>query len=148
MSKLLAVLDTNVLISAAFRRKNSRPDQILQELRDQKFILITTPEILAEIEEVLHREKVIKITKMTEQEIKRFMQDMIDLAFVVPGNVVVQTIEKDPDDDKFLAAAIEGRADYVVSGDKPLLNIKEYHGIKIISPTDFINLLRGNKMSR
>lgn len=141
MSKLLAVLDTNVLISAAFRRKNSRPDQILQELRNQKFILSTTPEILAEIEEVLHREKVIKITKMTEQEIKRFMQDIIDLAYVVPGNVVVQTVEKDPDDDKFIAAAIEGRADYVVSGDKPLLNIKEYHGIKIISPTDFIHLL-------
>lgn len=140
-AKLLAVLDTNVLISASFRIKDSIPDQILQKLRDQKFILITTPEILQEIEEVLNREKVLKITKMTEQEIKKFMQDLIDIAFVVPGNVVVQTVEKDPDDDKFLAAAIEGRANYVVSGDKPLLNIKEYQGIKIVSPVDFISRL-------
>ena len=54
MSKLLAVLDTNVLISAAFRKKDSTPDLILKALRDQRFILITTPEILTEIEEVLH----------------------------------------------------------------------------------------------
>lgn len=47
-------------------------------------------------------------------------------------------VKEDPDDDKFLAAAIEGKADYVVSGDKPLLNIKEYRGIKIISPADFM----------
>ncbi len=142
MSKLLAVLDTNVLISAAFRKKDSIPGQILQTLRDQKFILITTPEILAEIKEVLHYERVLKITKMTEEEIKRFMQNIIDLAFIVPGNVVVQTVEKDPDDDKFLAAAVEGRADYVVSGDKPLLDIKEYHGIRTVTPKDFLVLIR------
>ena len=141
MSKLLAVLDTNVLISASFRKKDSIPDQILQSLRDQKFILITTPEILAEIEEVLHYERVLKITKMTEQEIKRFIQDIIDLSFIVPGNVIVQTVEKDPDDDKFLAAAIEGRTDYVVSGDKPLLDIKEYQGIRIITPADSAKIL-------
>lgn len=140
-AKPLAVLDTNVLISAAFRKKGSIPDKILQALKDQKFILITTPEILAEVEEVLRKEKIIKITKMTEQEIQRFMQDIIDLAFIVPGNVVVQTIEKDPDDDKFLAAAIEGRADYVISGDKPLLNVKEYQGIKMVSPAGFVRLL-------
>lgn len=50
-------------------------------------------------------------------------------------------VKEDPDDDKFIAAAIEGRADYIVNRDKPLLNIKEYHGIKMISPTDFTHLL-------
>lgn len=146
MSKLLAVLDTNVLISAALRKKDSVPDKLLQALKDQKFIFITTPEILTEIEEVLRYEKVLKITKMTEQEIKKFMGDLIDLAFIVPGDVVVQTVEKDPDDDKFLAAAIEGRTDLVVSGDKPLLNIKEYYGIKIVTPVDFLKML-GNKQN-
>ncbi len=141
MRKLIVVLDTNVLISASFRKKDSVPYQILQALRDEKFILITTREILAEIEEVLHYERVLKVTKMTEQEIKKFIEDLIDLAFIVPGDVVVKTVEKDPDDDKFLAAAKEGRANIVVSGDKPLLNIKEYHGIKVVTPADFLKRL-------
>ena len=142
MSKLLIVLDTNVLISAAFGIENTIPDQIHRALRKQEFILVTSPEILQEIEEVLNREKIIQITKMTKAEIKKFLQDLIDIAFIVLGNVAVQVVQKDPDDDKFIAAAIEGKADYIVSGDKPLLNIKEYMGIKIISPKDFMRLLK------
>jgi uncharacterized protein len=142
MSKLLAVLDTNILISASFGKKGSTTGQILKALRDQKFILITTPEILIEIEEVLHYEKILKLTKMTEQDINKFMEVVIDWSFVVPGDVVVQAVEKDPDDDKFLAAAIEARADYVVSGDKPLLDIGEYQGIRIIAPRDFVYLFQ------
>jgi len=145
MSKLLIVLDTNVLISAAFGIENTTPDQIHQALRKQEYILVTSPEILQEIEEVLNREKIIQITKMTKAEIKKFLQDLIDIAFIVSGNVAVQVSQKDPDDDKFIAAAIEGKADYIVSGDKPLLNIKEYMGIKIISPKDFMRLLKKGK---
>ena len=145
MSKLLIVLDTNVLISAAFGIENTTPDQIHRALRKQEFILVTSPEILQEIEEVLNREKIIQITKMTKAEIKKFLQDLIDIAFIVSGNVAVQVSQKDPDDDKFIAAAIEGKADYIVSGDKPLLNIKEYMGIKIISPKDFMRLLKKGK---
>ena len=142
MSKLLIVLDTNVLISAAFGIENTTPDQIHRALRKQEYILVTSPEILQEVEEVLNREKIIQITKMTKAEIKKFLQDLIDIAFIVLGNVAVQVVQKDPDDDKFIAAAIEGKADYIVSGDKPLLNIKEYMGIKIISPKDFMRLLK------
>ena len=145
MSKLLIVLDTNVLISAAFGIENTTPDQIHRALRKQEYILVTSPEILQEIEEVLNREKIIQITKMTKAEIKKFLQDLIDIAFIVSGNVAVQVSQKDPDDDKFIAAAIEGKADYIVSGDKPLLNIKEYMGIKIISPKDFMRLLKTGK---
>ena len=145
MSKLLIVLDTNVLISAAFGIENTTPDQIHRALRKQEYILVTSPEILQEVEEVLNREKIIQITKMTKAEIKKFLQDLIDIAFIVSGNVAVQVVQKDPDDDKFIAVAIEGKADYIVSGDKPLLNIKEYMGIKIISPKDFMRLLKKGK---
>ena len=104
MSKLLIVLDTNVLISAAFGIENTTPDQIHRALRKQEYILVTSPEILQEVEEVLNREKIIQITKMTKAEIKKFLQDLIDIAFIVSGNVAVQVSQKDPDDDKFIAA--------------------------------------------
>lgn len=142
MNKPLIVLDTNILISAAFGIKNTIPDKIHQALIKQEFILITSPEILQEIEEVLSRKKIILITKMTKAEIKKFLQDLIDIAFIVPGNVVVQAVHKDPDDDKFIATAIEGKADYIVSGDKHVLNMKEYQNIKIISPKDFLRLIK------
>lgn len=141
MSKLLVVIDTNVLISVALRRPSSIPDRIHQALKKQKFIFITSTEILEEIEEVLSREGIVMITKMTAEEQKKFIQDLIDVAFIVPGNVTLKVVEKDPEDDKFIAAAIEGKADYIVSGDKPVLNLKEYHGIKVVSPSEFIHIL-------
>jgi len=47
----------------------------------------------------------------------------------------------DPDDDKFLEAAIAGDADYVVSGDSALLNVKTHHRTQIIQPAQFLKLL-------
>jgi hypothetical protein len=48
---------------------------------------------------------------------------------------------KDPDDDKYIAAAIEGRARFLVAGDSDLLDLKEYDGIRIVSPRVFLDLL-------
>jgi len=48
----------------------------------------------------------------------------------------------DPDDDKFLEAALAADADYVVTGDAALLNVKHHHGINIVRPTRFLKLLR------
>lgn len=141
MSKLRVVLDTNVLISAAFRIRNSIPDKIYQALKSQEFTLITSPQILEEIEEVINREEIIKRTRMSLKERKQFMQNLIDIAFIVSGNIDVQVVKADPEDDKFIGTALEGRADYIVSGDKPLLNIKEYQSIKVVSPIDFVEIL-------
>jgi len=142
--KPTAVFDTNVLISAAFGKKGTTPDQLLQALRNQAFILVSSPEILTEIEDVLHREKVLKITKMTSPEIKRFMQDIIELAFVVSGDTAVNIIARDPDDNKFLGAALEAKAEYIISGDHHLLELKKYHGIKILTPNKFLTILKQN----
>ena len=48
---------------------------------------------------------------------------------------------KDPDDDKYIAAAIEGRASFVVSGDPDLLDIKVHEGVRIVNPRAFLDLL-------
>lgn len=50
-------------------------------------------------------------------------------------------MSKDPDDDKYIAAAIEGRASFVVSGDPDLLDIKDHEGIRIVNPRAFLDLL-------
>jgi len=59
------------------------------------------------------------------------------------GALHVKVIADDPDDDKFLACATEGGADYVVSGDHHLLNLNSYQGICIVTPAAFLHVLKG-----
>ncbi|MBI3385275.1 hypothetical protein HY030_03740 [Candidatus Gottesmanbacteria bacterium] len=53
----------------------------------------------------------------------------------------MRVVAKDPGDDKFIACAISGNANYLVSGDKHLLEMNNYHGLKILSPKGFLALL-------
>jgi len=63
------------------------------------------------------------------------------IADLVEGNRPVHAVQADPEDDKYPAAALEGRADVVVSGDHHLLDPQEYGGIPILTPRAFISLL-------
>lgn len=140
--RLRVVLDTNVLISASFRKISPFPNQIYQALKSQQFILIMSTLILEEIEDVLNRKKILKRTHMKTHKRKQFIAEITDISVLVPGKIPVEAVKADPDDDKLIAAALEGKADYVVSGDKHLLNLKKYQGIKISSPRDFVKILK------
>lgn len=136
-----AVVDTNVLISALISKKPSYPLQVYHLIKSEDFLLITSPTILEELEDVISRKDLIKLHQRTPKQIQEILKEIVETSLIVPGLVSVEVVKEDPDDDKFIAAAIEGQADYIISGDKPLLNIKEYHGVKIISPADFISKL-------
>jgi predicted nucleic acid-binding protein len=81
----------------------------------------------------------------TDAELDLWMAGLGVVANVVPSERALRVVEADPDDDKYLAAAVEGRADYVVSGDKHLLDIKAYEEIRIIPPRLFLTLIRKGK---
>lgn len=135
-----AVVDTNILVSALISKKTSPPLQVYRLIKSADFLLITSSTILEELEDVITRKEIIKLHQRTPGQIKEILKEIIETSYIVPGLVNVEVVKKDPDDDKFIAAAIEGQADYIITGDKPLLNIKEYHGIKIISPTEFVKI--------
>lgn len=139
--KYRVVLDTNVFISASFVKISPIPNLIYSALKNQRFILVTSPFIIEEIDDVLNRDYIVKHTGMTAKQRKRFIQEVIDFSLLVSGNPSLQVIKADPDDDKFLHAAIEGNADFIVSGDKHLLDLKAYAGIKILTPKGFLQLL-------
>jgi hypothetical protein len=63
------------------------------------------------------------------------------LGDLADGDFVVKAVKADPDDDKYLAAALLGRADVLVSGDHHLLDLKEYQGVRILTPKVFVGLL-------
>lgn len=139
-NNLRVVVDTNVLISGLFGIKDSPSSQILKAIRTQKIILVASPLILEEVGNVINRERVVKLTKMSTDERADFMDKLIERSDVTAGKQLPQMIGRDIKDDKFLACAIEARADYIITGDEDLLVLKEYEGIKIMTPREFINI--------
>lgn len=61
-------------------------------------------------------------------------------AWIVEGEEIVDVIKDDPADNKYLACAYEGEADYIVSGDHHLLDLGSYQGIDIIKAREFLSL--------
>jgi len=59
-----------------------------------------------------------------------------------PAEIQIDAIPEDPQDNKFIIAAIEDKADYIVSGDRHLKSLKSYQGIAIVSPSEFVQILR------
>jgi uncharacterized protein len=138
---LRAVLDANVYVSAAIRPEGP-PGQILQRfLRDSAFELVLSPAI---IEETLRAFAYPKVRKHLRADIDVvvWFEAIVILADLSPGELALDGVSDDPDDDKYIAAAVEGRAAFVVTGDPDLLAIEEHAGIRIVSPREFLDTLR------
>lgn len=132
------VLDTNVLISGLFAIKNSPSSKILDAIRKQRIILVISPAIVEEIAEVLNRDRVVKRTKMSIKERSEFVDMLVERSDVTEGKQMRQIVSRDIKDDKFLACAVEAKADYIITGDKDLLILKKYEGIQILTPREFL----------
>jgi putative PIN family toxin of toxin-antitoxin system len=142
MPGLRAVLDANVLTSALIRPQGP-PGQLLTLLfEEQAFELIVSDAILAELRRCLKYPRVRKYLTATEVELDLWVTALGLVADVVTGERALHVVADDPDDDKYLVAALEGRADYVVSGDRHLLDLRTYEEIQIIPPRQFLTILR------
>lgn len=140
------VLDTNVLIRAAFRKRSSLTNRIYQALKGKKFILIMSSSIMEEIEDVINRDYILKYTKMTQAERTYFIQYIHDVSIYVSGTTIIKKKSRDSKDDKFLVCAAEAQADYIVTTDKDLLELDEHEGTKIIIPQEFVKFLDKNEL--
>jgi uncharacterized protein len=135
------VLDANVLVSAVLN-PSSNPGHILELVRQNAVQLLVSPDILAEVKAVLLYPRLRKLHRRSPKWIKAFVQELADLAEMTPGVLIVDAVKADPADNIYLACAVEGRADFVVSGDKHLKNLKRYQGIRIVDPATLLRALR------
>jgi putative PIN family toxin of toxin-antitoxin system len=136
---LRAVLDANVYVSA-FVRPEGPPGQIIgQLLQHSAFEVVLSAEIAQEVLKSLAYPKVLKAAR-TKVEPDLWFEDIVMLAAFVTDRRI-DSVSRDPDDDKYIAAAIEGRASFVVSGDPDLLDITEHSGVRIVNPRAFLGLL-------
>ena len=137
-----AVLDANVYVSAAVRPEGP-PGQIIDRfLRGGAFEIEVSQAIVEEVLRALSYPKVRKyIRPGLDPEL--WFEDIVVLSHLVGEDREFEGASRDPDDDKYIAAAIEGRARFVVAGDSDLLKLKEYDGIRFVTPRAFLDLLVG-----
>ena len=128
------VIDTNVFISAML---GGRLGIIVDEWKARKFTLIVSEAIAREYLDVINRLKF----KIPAQDIADTTDYLLKTAEFVTPLESLNAIEADPSDNKFLEAMLQGKADYVVSGDDHLLDLKTFHDIPIITARDFIERL-------
>ncbi|MCJ7578071.1 MAG: putative toxin-antitoxin system toxin component, PIN family [candidate division Zixibacteria bacterium] len=138
---LKAVLDTNLFISALLTAKGN-PAKILNRWKAGSFDLVISLPILKEIKRVILYPKIRKRLNWTDVEINEFLLGLAQFGFMVSGESKIDVIKDDPTDNKYLACALEGNADYIVTGDQHLLKVGEYRGTKIISPKEFLEILK------
>jgi putative PIN family toxin of toxin-antitoxin system len=129
------VIDTNVIISALLFR-SSVARQSFDKALNNGYILQSF-ETIGELDNVLRREKFNKY--ITETERLQFLGELVAQAKLIQ---IVETITecRDPKDDKFLELAINGNANFIVSGDQDLLVLHPFRDIPILNPTAFLAL--------
>jgi putative PIN family toxin of toxin-antitoxin system len=132
------VVDTNVFVSALISPRGT-PAQLLAH--EFPFELVTSEEILTELNRVLHYDRIRKRYNLNEEIISGYLSTIREDSQVIEVTGQVTVIEKDPSDNKFLACALEAKADYIVSGDPHLTELETFEGIPIVIPRAFLELL-------
>ncbi len=134
--------DTNILVSA-FISKAGQPALVIDvALTLEGIQLILSKEILDEFAEVLCRAIVRARFGYSNREIRQFLSALKKACEIVKVRSKFKVVKEDPDDDKILNTAVDGRADYIVSGDSHLLALKRFRGIRIVSPKQMVEIIR------
>ena len=136
-----AVVDTNQFVSALIS-KSGPSARLLDAWRNRLFLLILSREIMKEIKAVLHYPRIRQKYKFPPEDIESLLHLLEHEAIILHEVVGLAVIKADPDDDKILACAVTASADYIVSGDKHLLDLRQYQRIPIVAVGEFLKLLK------
>jgi len=128
--------DTNILISSTFWKGDSL--RIMDLVENGEIELFLSEEIIEEFKEVLDYEEIKDKIRDKNLEMKRTAEEVIALSNIVIPRRKIDVVKNDSDDNKIIECAVEGKVDYVVTNDFHLLDLKEFEGIKIITPGDLL----------
>jgi len=78
---------------------------------------------------------------VTPEKVKDVLQKTVKTAIRVTGKADIRRIERDPSDNTFLSCALEGKADFIISGDRHLTDLVSFEGISIVNPDTFLKLM-------
>jgi putative PIN family toxin of toxin-antitoxin system len=138
---LRAVFDTNIFVSSVLVRTGV-PAQAIDAWRARRFILVTSPAIIAEVRRTLGYPRIRRKYGLTDDDVERLISILETDALIVPGTAdVAGAIPQDPADEHVLACAMDGQADVIVSGDHHLLDLEAFQDIPIVPVRRFLTML-------
>jgi putative PIN family toxin of toxin-antitoxin system len=126
------VLDSNIFVSSFYWKGN--PRKVFDRITNGFDELYITDEILKEISTVMSSEKF----NTNRQEIEEYIEIIESYSIKLFPQNITEEVSRDKDDDKILQCGLEGNVDFIITGDKDLLVLKEYKNIKIIKPKDYL----------
>lgn len=132
---LSAVIDTNVFISGLLWR--GIPFQLLKWAEKNKLIIYTSIDIMAEIHRVLHYSKFQQYIDTQHVSVDELFTQITSLCTTIQVDEIVKGVCSDTDDEKFLSCALYANVKVLVSGDKHLLELKQYKSIRILTAQEF-----------
>lgn len=137
MKPVTAVADTNVIVSALFWEGNE--SKIIGLAEGGKIKLLTSIALLDELKKVLMYERFGLDEKTVDDNVKY----VLTISEIIAPKRRIRVIREDPGDDRVLECALGGKARYIVSGDKHLLQLKKFRGIKIVHAKELLDILKG-----
>lgn len=135
------VVDTNTLASGSLGKSGSPVTGVVDAWRAGTFVLVVSPDILDELSRTLAKPYFTE--HLTPDDIAAFFDLLHIAAELVTVAGTLAGIATHPEDDRILEAAITARADYLVTGDTKLQNLKQFQGVTIVSARQFVTLLAG-----
>lgn len=137
---MLAVLDTNVIISALLSPQGA-PARIIKKWEQGAFDAAVSESLLEELERALGYDRIKPYLERSGMVIEDLIKGLRETAVVVDSEPTLRVIEEDPEDDRVLECALRSGAAYLVSGDHHLIELGEYQGVQILPPAGFLLLL-------
>ena len=133
------VIDTNVVASGIVF--GGKPEWLLELAIKNDVEMCVSPQILAEYDEIIARLS----AKYPNRTIAISLKDLTDNALLISPSQTI-TVCRDPDDNKFIECAMEGKCLYIVSGDNDLLDLRSYADVEIVTVAEFFERY-GNQFS-
>jgi putative PIN family toxin of toxin-antitoxin system len=138
-----AVVDTNIFVSGVISKRGN-PAALIERWRRGDFTLLLSPPLYLELDEVLRRPKFTERYGATQEEIAALLDLVRVQGRQVSPRKRLPLRSRDPKDDKFLAAALAAKAQYLVTGDDDLLVLDgdiRLGGLRIVTVGTFLELL-------
>jgi hypothetical protein len=131
------VIDANQFVSALLKPE-SNPAKVIKLVQEGKIQLVMSSGIIDEIRAVLLYPKIMKRHRRSPEQINVFLKKLLKVAVITHSEPKLDVIKEDHSDNKYLECAVEGKADYIISGDKHLTDLKFFRGVKIVGPALFL----------
>ena len=133
------VVDTNVLVSAFLWQ--GTPGRLIEFAGDTQIQLFTSRALLAELADVLSRDKLARAVRATGLTPAQMLRNYRRLVQTIPVRKLARQIARDPDDDAVLACALAAHAQLIVSGDQDLLSLGTFQGVPIMKAAQAVQII-------